>query len=373
MRRLSEILQATAAPGPARLRFVRAREGHQIVLTTYGRSTGFCIDPIEKKPLNHFLPGTAVLSFGTAGCNLGCRFCQNWDISKSREIDTRGRRPPQTIAAPPSARLPYRGVHLQRPGDLARVRRRRRPGLPRRRMKTVAVTAGYITPSRGRPLPHMDAANVDLKGFTEHFYKKICGRPSRGGQGDARLPEARDLGLVRGHDAPHPRSERLGRGDRSRVAPGSPTRSDPTFRSTSPPSTPTGRCSNVPHTPATPRSPARARSRSSTACAYVYVGNVHDNAAQLDLLPRMRRQDRRRPRLVRAHHLAPRRPRPLREVPPHRSRAASSSSPAPGAPAASPSASPRDPETCRRWAVLPSRRARAGSRRGRPARARGET
>ena len=67
--------------------FVRAREGDGIVLTTYGRSSGFCVDPIEKKPLDHFLPGTPVLSFGTAGCNLGCRFCQNWDISKSREID----------------------------------------------------------------------------------------------------------------------------------------------------------------------------------------------------------------------------------------------------------------------------------------------
>src|SRR6266446_4629654 len=67
--------------------FVRAREGDQMVLTTYGRSSGFCVDPIEKKPLNHFYPGTSVLSFGTAGCNLGCRFCQNWDISKAREMD----------------------------------------------------------------------------------------------------------------------------------------------------------------------------------------------------------------------------------------------------------------------------------------------
>jgi hypothetical protein len=67
--------------------FVRARHRDQIVLTTYGRSSGFCIDPIEKKPLNHFLPGTPVLSFGTAGCNLTCKFCQNWDISKARDLD----------------------------------------------------------------------------------------------------------------------------------------------------------------------------------------------------------------------------------------------------------------------------------------------
>src|ERR1700747_642042 len=67
--------------------FVRQRVSDRIVLTTYGRSSGFCVDPIEKKPLNHFLPGTSVLSFGTAGFNLGCRFCQNWDISKAREWD----------------------------------------------------------------------------------------------------------------------------------------------------------------------------------------------------------------------------------------------------------------------------------------------
>src|SRR5512146_1044410 len=68
--------------------FVRACRDAAIVLTTYGRSSGFCVDPLEKKPLTHFLPGTSVLSFGTAGCTLACRVCQNWDISKSREIDT---------------------------------------------------------------------------------------------------------------------------------------------------------------------------------------------------------------------------------------------------------------------------------------------
>src|SRR3954471_14753693 len=86
--------------GQRGLCFVRARHDDQIVLTTYGRSSGFCIDPIEKKPLNHFLPGTPVLSFGTAGCNLACRFCQNWDISKSREIDTlSGAASPEALAA----------------------------------------------------------------------------------------------------------------------------------------------------------------------------------------------------------------------------------------------------------------------------------
>jgi pyruvate formate lyase activating enzyme len=88
-------IQCDVCPRACKLRegqrgvcFVRGRVDDQVVLTTYGRSSGYCIDPIEKKPLNHFLPGSSVLSFGTAGCNLACRFCQNWDISKSREIDT---------------------------------------------------------------------------------------------------------------------------------------------------------------------------------------------------------------------------------------------------------------------------------------------
>src|SRR6516162_2543211 len=79
--------------------FVRACRNGQIVLTTYGRSSGFCVDPIEKKPLYHFLPGSSVLSFGTAGCNLGCQFCQNWDISKSRETEKLSERAtPEDIA-----------------------------------------------------------------------------------------------------------------------------------------------------------------------------------------------------------------------------------------------------------------------------------
>jgi pyruvate formate lyase activating enzyme len=90
--------------GQRGLCFVRARHEDQIVLTTYGRSSGFCIDPIEKKPLNHFLPGTPVLSFGTAGCNLTCKFCQNWDISKARAFDRL-----QDVASPEaSPQLRYR-------------------------------------------------------------------------------------------------------------------------------------------------------------------------------------------------------------------------------------------------------------------------
>ena len=157
--------------------FVRARQDDQVVLTTYGRSSGFCVDPIEKKPLNHFLPGTPVLSFGTAGCNLACRFCQNWDISKSREIDTLAdQASPETIARAAeelgcrSVAFTYNDpvIFLEYAVDVAQACRE--AGI-----KTVAVTAGYITEEPRRELySHMDAANVDLKAFTERFYKNIC-------------------------------------------------------------------------------------------------------------------------------------------------------------------------------------------------------
>ena len=157
--------------------FVRACQGGEIVLTTYGRSSGFCIDPIEKKPLNHFLPGTPVLSFGTAGCNLGCKFCQNWDISKSREIDTLADAASPEELADAALRLGCRSVaftyndpviFLEYAIDVADACRAR--GL-----SAVAVTAGYATAeARVELFAHMDAANVDLKGFTEDFYAKTC-------------------------------------------------------------------------------------------------------------------------------------------------------------------------------------------------------
>jgi pyruvate formate lyase activating enzyme len=157
--------------------FVRQRVGDAMVLTTYGRSSGFCVDPIEKKPLNHFLPGTPILSFGTAGCNLGCRFCQNWDISKAREFDKLAdEASPEQIAAA-AAQLGCRSVAFtyndpvifaEYAIDVARA-------CHARGIKTVAVTAGYIMPEPRREFyAHMDAANVDLKGFTPEFYHKLC-------------------------------------------------------------------------------------------------------------------------------------------------------------------------------------------------------
>jgi pyruvate formate lyase activating enzyme len=158
--------------------FVRAREDDGVVLTTHGRSSGFCVDPIEKKPLNHFLPGSSVFSFGTAGCNLACRFCQNWDISKSKEIDTLAdEASPETIARAAvdlgcrSVAFTYNDptIFMEYAIDVA-------DACHDLGIKTVAVTAGYISPEpRAEFYRHLDAANVDLKGFTEDFYKHTCG------------------------------------------------------------------------------------------------------------------------------------------------------------------------------------------------------
>jgi pyruvate formate lyase activating enzyme len=157
--------------------FVRAREGDQLVLTTYGKSTGFCLDPIEKKPLNHFLPGTPVLSFGTAGCNLGCRFCQNWDISKSREVERLSDlATPEGIARAAlesgarSVAFTYNDPVIWAEYALDVAAACHAVGV-----RTVAVTAGYIgEAARPEFFAGMDAANVDLKAFTEDFYKKLC-------------------------------------------------------------------------------------------------------------------------------------------------------------------------------------------------------
>ena len=158
--------------------FVRGRHDGRIVLTSYGRSSGFCIDPIEKKPLNLFLPGTPVLSFGTAGCNLACKFCQNWDMSKSREMDTLADEASPLKLARVAHELGCRSmaytyndpvIFMEYAIDVATACREYG-------IKSVAVTAGYICDEPRRDFfKYMDAANVDLKAFTEDFYWKICG------------------------------------------------------------------------------------------------------------------------------------------------------------------------------------------------------
>jgi AmmeMemoRadiSam system radical SAM enzyme len=156
--------------------FVRKNEDNRMVLTTYGLSTGFCVDPIEKKPLNHFLPGTSVLSFGTAGCNLGCQFCQNWSISKSREIEMLSERATPQDIAQAALRLGCRSVAFtyNDPVIWAEYAIDTAKACHEVGLKTVAVTAGYITPeARPEFYAVMDAANVDLKAFTELFYQKV--------------------------------------------------------------------------------------------------------------------------------------------------------------------------------------------------------
>jgi pyruvate formate lyase activating enzyme len=177
-------VQCDICPRACRLRdgqrgfcFVRANRGTAVVLTTYGRSSGYCVDPIEKKPLNHFLPGTPVLSFGTAGCNLACKFCQNWDISRSRQTDTLADAASPEAIARAAERLGCRSVAFtyndpvifhEYAIDVARACRERG-------VHPVAVTAGYQCPDpRTEFYRYMDAASVDLKGFSDAFYRKIC-------------------------------------------------------------------------------------------------------------------------------------------------------------------------------------------------------
>jgi AmmeMemoRadiSam system radical SAM enzyme/AmmeMemoRadiSam system protein B/AmmeMemoRadiSam system protein A len=156
--------------------FVRANVDGELVLTTYGRSSGFCIDPIEKKPLNHFLPGTPILSLGTAGCNLGCKFCQNWDISKSRQMDTvAGQAGPDAIVqAARQTQCRSIAFTYNDPIIWAEYAIDTAIAAHEHDLKTVAVTAGYISPdARTEFFSHMDAANVDLKAFTDTFYRKL--------------------------------------------------------------------------------------------------------------------------------------------------------------------------------------------------------
>jgi pyruvate formate lyase activating enzyme len=178
-------IQCDVCPRACKLRdgqrgtcYVRGRLGDELVLASYGRSSGYCVDPIEKKPLNHFLPGSPVLSFGTAGCNLTCRFCQNWDISKSKQDDTLAASAgPEAIALAAeqsgcrSVAFTYNDptIFWEYAVDTAAACRERG-------IRSVAVTAGYMCPApRAEFFSHIDAANVDLKSFDDHFYRHTCG------------------------------------------------------------------------------------------------------------------------------------------------------------------------------------------------------
>ena len=164
--------------GQRGLCFVRGCEQQQVFLYTWGRSSGFAVDPIEKKPLNHFLPGTPALSFGTAGCNLACKFCQNWDISKSRQMDTLMATATPGLIARKAQQLGCRSVAYtyndpiifhEYAIDVAQA-------CTELGINNVAVSAGYVCPEpRAEFYQYMDAANIDLKAFTERFYHKLTG------------------------------------------------------------------------------------------------------------------------------------------------------------------------------------------------------
>jgi len=261
--------------------FVRQNQGGQLVLTTYGRSSGFCIDPIEKKPLNHFYPGTSVLSFGTAGCNLGCKFCQNHDISKAREFDRlQSDAGPRAIADAAAARgcrsvaFTYNDpvIFAEYAIDTAHACRERG-------VASVAVTAGYITElARAEFFAPMDAVNVDLKALTDDFYYKLT---------YARLQPVLDTIeylatetdvwvelttlLIPGHNDSEAEVANLCRWIYDRVGPDVPLHFSafhPDFK-----------MRDVARTPAQTLSRAR-RQALETGLRYVYTGNVSDPAGQ---------------------------------------------------------------------------------------------
>ncbi len=267
--------------GQRGLCFVRARQDDQIVLTTYGRASGFCVDPIEKKPLHHFYPGTGTLSFGTAGCNLACRFCQNWDISKSREFDTLAERAsPEAIAQRAvalgckSVAFTYNDPVIFHEFAIDVATACRAAGV-----KAVAVTAGYVMPEpRAEFYAHMDAANVDLKGFTEEFYRRACAGHLAPvletleyihGETDVWL-EVTTL-LIPGLNDATDDIARLTSWIGERLGPDVPlhfTAFHPDFRMRDRPPTP----------PATLA--AARRTALSSGIRHVYTGNVHDPAGQ---------------------------------------------------------------------------------------------
>jgi pyruvate formate lyase activating enzyme len=263
--------------GQRGLCFVRQAEDGEVVLTTWGRSSGFCVDPIEKKPLNHFHPGTSVLSFGTAGCNLTCRYCQNWETSKSREFDRLAdRAEPETIAKAAldhgcrSVAFTYNDpvIFMEYALDVAAACRPHG-------VQTVAVTAGQIQPGpREEFFAGMDAANVDLKGFTEEFYTSLCG-----GHLEPVLDTLRFLYhdtdvwieittlLIPGHNDSDAELTELSKWVADELGPEVPlhfTAFHPDFK-----------MRDVP--PTSPRALTRAREIATDAgLQFVYTGNVHD-------------------------------------------------------------------------------------------------
>ncbi len=256
--------------------FVRQRSGDAMVLTTWGRSSGFCIDPIEKKPLNHFHPGSSVLSFGTAGCNLACRFCQNWDISRSRDMDRlMDQASPQQIASA-AARHGCQSVAFtyNDPVIFAEYALDVADACHELGIKTVAVTAGYIHAEPRREFfAKMDAANVDLKAYSDDFYFKLTGSRLQPVLDTlAYIRHATDCWLeittllIPGHNDSSAEIERLSRWVATELGPEVPLHFS-AFH-------PDHRMADVPATPLT--SLVRARQIAlDQGLQHVYTGNVH--------------------------------------------------------------------------------------------------
>jgi pyruvate formate lyase activating enzyme len=263
--------------GQRGLCFVRAREADRMVLTTYGRSSGFCVDPIEKKPLAHFYPGSSVLSFGTAGCNLACKFCQNWDISKSREMDTLADdASPEAIArAAQQAGCASVAFTYNDPVIFAEYAMDTADACHALGLKSVAVTAGYMHDAARRDFyAKMDAANVDLKAFTEEFYRKITASSLAPVKETLRYlvhetnvwTEITTL-LIPGHNDSDKEIGELSEWVARDLGPTVPLHFSafhPDYKMT-----------DIPHTP--PETLRRARAIAMRAgLKYVYTGNVHD-------------------------------------------------------------------------------------------------
>jgi pyruvate formate lyase activating enzyme len=261
--------------------FVREARQGAVVLNSYGRASGFAIDPIEKKPLNHFYPGTSILSFGTAGCNLGCRFCQNWEISKARKTDRLNQwAEPETVAeAAIRARSPSVAFTYNEPIIFAEYAIDCAKAVHERGLHTVAVTAGYITEkARADFFQVMDGANVDLKAFSERFYRKLCFAHL-----DPVLETLRYLKhetqvwleittlLIPGQNDSEDEIGRMCDWFAENLGPETPwhfSAFHPTYKLTEPP-------------PTSPLSLGRARDRALAAgIKHVYTGNIHDSLSQ---------------------------------------------------------------------------------------------
>jgi pyruvate formate lyase activating enzyme len=266
--------------------FVRARQGDALVLTTYGRSSGFCLDPIEKKPLNHFFPGTSVLSFGTAGCNLACKFCQNWDLTRSRDMDSMtDRASPQDIArAAVAAGARSVAFTYNDPIIFAEYAMDAADACREAGVATVAVTNGFMHDAPRREFyARMDAANVDLKAFTDDFYVKLTGsRLAPVLETLAYLVHETDVWLeittllIPGRNDSDAEIEAECRWIHTELGPDVPvhfTAFHPDFR-----------MGDLPPTPASTLARARRIARGE-GLRYVYTGNVHDREGGTTFCP----------------------------------------------------------------------------------------